>query len=249
MSDPLADVLGLDDAPRRRGPGRPTRAEAAARALEQQISLKAAASGRALEDVGGVQALRRPVTINTLATVFGHDVQTITRRLIDCPFIPQGNRKLYEFKEACSYIVKPKMTVEQFIATLNKANLPPEINLAFWNANRARLKYMLEAQEAWETGDVLEVFGDAFMAISDTLRTVPEEMRDRARLTDEQTKLLEEGLDELRATLRQKLVEMPAQKQTGSILDQPLFGTAKTIDPAEATAWQAEDDDEGEGTG
>lgn len=232
-TDPFDDLLGGGESAPKRKRGRPTNAERAARQLQEQISLKAAASGRALEDVGGVQALRRPVTINTLATVFGHDIQTITRRLIDCPHVVQSNRKLYDFKEACGYIVKPKMTVEQFIKTLNSAHLPPEINKAFWDGQRSRIKYKIEAQEAWETEDVLEVFGEVFMAVKDSLTTVVEEIRERARLSDEQTAIFEQAIDELRATLRQKLVEMPAQKQTASMFDKPLFGAPKEMSPPE----------------
>lgn len=241
MIDDADEMLGGPaPAPKNRG-GRPTREEAAAKALAAQVSLKAATSGRAFEDVGGVQAFRRPVTLNFLATVFNHDIQTVTKRLIDCPFTTVGNRKLYEFTDAVSYIIKPRMTPEQFVKTLNKADLPPEINLAFWNAQRAKLKFKLEAQDAWETAEVLEVFGDAFMAISDTLRTVPEEMRERAGLTDAQTKILEEAIDELRGTLSQKLVAMPAQKRTGSILEQPLFGTSKDIDPDSTDDWELDE--------
>lgn len=251
MSDPFDDLLGDDGwsttppppRPPKRAPYtvREARAATAAAKLEQQISLSAAAIGKGLDDVGGLQALRRPVTISTLATIFHHDVQTITRRLIDCPFIQQSNRKLYDFKEACSYIVKPRMTPEQFVKTLNKADLPPEINLAFWNAQRAKLKFKLEAQEAWETGDVLEVFGDAFMTIKDVLTTAVEDLRERARLSDEQTRALELAIDELRDTLRQKLVAAPLQKRTPSILEQPLFGTGKEINPIGFAEW---DDDE-----
>jgi len=242
MSDAFEDLLGSggDPAPPKRRPGRPTREEAAAKALQERVALTAAASGRALEDVGGVQALRRPVTINTLATVFGHDVQTITRRLIDCPHTVQSNRKLYDFKEACSYIIKPRMTPEQFVKTLNKADLPPEINLAFWNAQRAKLKFKLEAQEAWETGDVQHVVGKAFLTIKESLTTVVEEMRERAKLTDEQTKILEEAIDTLRQGLHDQLVDLQAQSRTSSILEQPMFGTSKDIQPDTFDEWDDE---------
>lgn len=206
------------------------------------VSLKAAASGRALEDVGGVQALRRPVTSNLLAIVFGMDIQTINRRLIDCPHVMQSNRRLYEFKTACSYIIKPVMTPEQFIRTMNASHLPPEINKAFWDGQRSRVKYKIEAQEAWETEDVLAVFGDVFMTIKDVLTTIGEDLRERAKLNDEQSKLLEEGIDELRDTLRNKLVEMPEKKRTGSIFEKPLFGVGGQA-PADLPQAQFEDDE------
>lgn len=242
MSDDFDDILGTSTAPARAKGGRPTREEAAAKALEEQVALSAAASGRTFEDIGGVQALRRPVTINTLATIFRHDVQTITRRLIDCPHTMHSNRKLYDFPLACSYIIKPRMTPEQFVKTLNKADLPPEINLAFWNAQRAKIKFMLEAGEAWETGEVLGVLGEVFMAIKDTLTMVPEDLRERAKLSDEQTKLLEEGIDALRQTLQEKLVTMPTRKRTPSLLDTPLFGTAKDIASTGTADWTPEED-------
>lgn len=237
MSDAFDDILGVSSAPARAKVGRPTREEASRR-LDEKLDLTKAVVGRGLDDIGGVQALRRPVTINTLATVFHHDVQTITRRLIDCPHIEKSGRRLYDFREACSYIIKPRMTPEQFVKTLNKADLPPEINLAFWNAQRAKIKFMLEAGEAWETGEVLAVFGEVFMMIKDTLTMVPEDLRERAKLTDEQTKLLEEGIDTLRQTLQEKLVTMPSRKRTPSLLDTPLFGTAKDIDPTGTEEWQ-----------
>ena len=240
MADDFDDILGGPAPSRNRG-GRPTREEAA-RKLEEKLDLAKAVVGRGLDDIGGVAALRRPVTINTLATVFQHDVQTITRRLIDCPHITQGNRKLYDFREACSFIVKPRMTPDQFVKTLNKADLPPEINLAFWNAQRAKIKFMLEAGEAWETGEVLAVFGEVFMAIKDTLTMVPEDLRERAKLSDEQTRFLEEGIDALRTTLQEKLIDMPKKKRTASLLETPLFGTAKDIDKTGLAEWQPDED-------
>jgi hypothetical protein len=225
MSDEFADLLGDDaPAPPRNKGGRPTREQAAAKALQERMNLAAAASGRALEDVGGVQALRRPVTINTLATVFGHDVQTITRRLIDCPFTQHGNRKLYSFKEACSYIVKPRMTPEQFMKTLNSSHLPPDVNKAVWDGQRSRLKYMIESQEAWETHEVADAMGALCMTVKECHSTMTETMRERARLTDEQAAILDACIDDLKERLAEKLEELAERTQTPAMIGKPLFG-------------------------
>lgn len=250
--DPFADLLGGDTPapapaePSKRRPGRPTREEAAARAaarLDAQISMKAAASGRGLEDVGGVQALRRPVTINTLATIFDHDVQTITRRLIDCPHEVVSGRKLYSFKEACSYIIKPRMTPEQFVKTLNSAHLPPEINKAFWDGQRSRIKYKIEAQEAWDTTEVNAALGALCMTVKESLSTMTESMRERAKLTDTQAVLFDAGIEDLRQRLAEKLEELAARTTDASMFGKPLFGTGPETSTSGPYEGEFEDDD------
>ena len=239
MTSPADPFEDLFDAPP--PPARPARVPRPPR--ETSLSVAAAASGRGLDDLGGINALVRPVTKGTLAAVFRLDKQTVAKRLARCPSKGHGNRQLYDFVEAASYLVKPQMTPQEFIRTLNTADLPPQINMVFWESQRRRIKFKIEAQEAWETADVLEVLGDVFMTIKDTLQMATEEMRERARLTDDQTDMFDAYIDELRESLRQKLVEMPKQKQTPSLLDQPLFGTGGQIDPEDdVDIWDARDD-------
>lgn len=174
--------------------------------------------------------LTKPVTLPMLAAIFKSNQNTIIRRLIDCPFRTVGKKKLYDLAEAASYIVKPRMTTDQFIRTLHKANLPPEINLAFWNAQRARLKFKLEAQEAWATEDVLRVFGDVFLLLKDSLQMAEEELRERAKLSDKQVEELASYMDNLRLQLREKLVDMPARQRTPSLADADTFGNGGSLD-------------------
>lgn len=254
--DPFDELLGdtapepaNEPAPRRRQ-GRPNREEATAK-LNQQIAtasqIASAASGRGLDDLGGIAALIRPVTKGTLAAVFRLDKQTVAKRLARCPSKGHGNRQIYDFVEAASYLIKPQMTPQEFIRTLNTADLPPQINMVFWESQRRRIKFKIEAQEAWETGDVLEVLGDVFMTIKDTLQMATEELRERARLSDDQAAMFEAYIDDLRESLRQKLVDLPAQKQSPSMLDQPLFGTAGRVDAEEnLDLWDNGDEEDGE---
>lgn len=245
------ELLGLPPEPKNKG-GRPTKEQVAAREAKRQAELApmitAATGGHAFADIGGAATFRRPVTKAFLAQVFDLDPHTVTKRLIDCKPVANANtnRPLYDFVEACGYLIKPRMTPKQFVETLNKADLPPEINLAFWNAQRAKVKYKIEAQEAWETEDVLAVFGDAFMTIKDVLTMLPEELRARAKLTDEQTTLVQTTLDELRTTLREKLIAKPTERATGSMYDKPLFGTSKDAGELDID-YALDDEPEGEG--
>ncbi len=229
----------LGEAPPRRGPkrGRPSNAErearrlAAASDLEHQAELRKAINGSQslqLEQFGD------PVNQNFLARLMRMDPATVNTRLTKCKpaYIGSGGRKVFYFHDAIHYLVKPKMTAEEFARTLNKADLPPEINKSFWDAQRSRTKYKIEAQEAWETEDVLEVLGEVSMTIKDSLVAVVEELRNRAKLTDEQTEIVSEAIDEIRTTIRQKLIEMPEKKFSGSMFAKPLFGISGDIDAA-----------------
>jgi hypothetical protein len=224
---------------------RAARMEQAAREAEMQAEFRKAAQGhQSLQ----IDQFLNPVPQNFLARLMNMDPATVNKRLEKCkPAAVVGQRKVYWFHEAIHYLVKPKMTAEQFARTLNKTDLPAEINKSFWDAQRSRVKYKIEAQEAWETEDVLEVLGDVAMTLKDSLVSVVEEMRNRAKLDDAQTEILSAALDEIRTEIRRKLIELPTQKATGAMFAKPMFGVAEEIDrepDVPVDPWSDEDDDE-----
>lgn len=249
MTDEFDDLLGPSGPPKKKT-GRPTNAEVELREQAKEAALQARVDPEEVRRssfgspaIGDWQTALQPVTTTWLANAFRMDPATIKKRLARCKPIARGtaNRPLYDFADACAHIVKPKMSPEDFVRTLNKADLPPEINLAFWNAQRAKVKFMLEAQEAWETDEVLEVFSSTFMLIKDVLTMSVEEMRERAKLTDDQAKLFEAYIDELRTQLREKLVDLPKQRKTTSLLDRPLFGASRDVPIDEEFGFEEDD--------
>ena len=225
----------LDDATPRKKIGRPTNAERDARRAaeldeaERRRIMNLATQGKTQVNEN---EFFNPVGVNFLRRLLQMDGGTIKTRLRTLPPLPgcHPHRPLWHFHEVLPYLIKPKMTAEQFAKTLNKVDLPPEINVAFWNSQRARVKYKVESQEAWETEDVLNILGEVAMTIKDSLTMVVEEMRNRAKLNDEQTQVLSECLDELRTEIRKKLVEMPAKRATPSMFGKPMFGVAGDIE-------------------
>lgn len=246
----MDDFDDLLTTPRKRG--RPTKEEAARRAaeatrsLEMQATIRKAAIG---QTAVAEKEFFLPIGVNFLVRVLRMDPQTVRTRLRNVPPLPGSEKRpVWYFHDVLPYLVKPKMTAEQFARTLNKADLPPEINKSFWDSQRSRVKYKIEAQEAWETEDVLEVLGDVAMTMKDGLVSVVEEMRNRARLTDEQTEILSAAIDEIRTEIRRKLVDLPAKKFSGSIHSKPMFGISGDVDREpdipEDGGWL--DDDEGD---
>lgn len=189
---------------------------------ERAAALRAAVAGNSFVEAG---VLMQPVTKNFLGKVFQMHPNTVTARLATCPIIEKrGTRELYDFRTAVSYLVPPKMDVEQYIRSLDAAKLPNHINKMFWEALTQRLKYMIAAGEAWATEDVLSLLGQISMTIKDRLQLWNEAMRERAKLSDDQMAMLSRMVDELQADIWKELVAIPAKRSSLPIAEKPVGG-------------------------
>ena len=233
MDDDFDDLL--TPSPRR---GRLTNAEREARAkqaLTEQVrrnEVRSAGSGHAKIKVEDLKFL--PVSQNWLADFFSMDPTTVRKRLkgkCNPAGLAGHNREVYLFHEAVPFLVKSKMTPAEFVKTLNLVDMPPVINNAFWTAQRTRIRYKLEAQEAWDTEDVLRFLGGTAMELKDALTMSVEEMRQRAKLSDEQCVLFEKMLDEMRENIAGRLLSIAERAETTSQYEKRLFGVAEDIDP------------------
>lgn len=244
MSDDFDSLIDLPT--QRRRPGRPTKAEVAAREAareqeeksvwdtpEMQAAIKSAAAGNTRIDE---REFHMPVSQNFLARVLNMDPMTVNRRLRKVR--PKGysgekaKRPLYDFKEALEHLLKPKMDIETYLATLNPADMPNAVNKTFWEAKRIKLKFEVEAGQAWATEDVLATFGRMAMTIKSHSQLWVENMRS-VGLTDEQIKKLEAMVDVFNGELHLLLVEEPQKRQTRSrlaALEQEMLSSGEQDD-------------------
>jgi len=224
MIDDFDALIDAPVTPPKRRPGRPSKADLAARetarlaSTDFQAQCKAAAAGNTLIPE---EAFHMPVPQNFLARIFNMDPMTVNKRLRKAkPVMVYGDvskRKLYDFKTACEYLLKPKMDIDTYLATLNAADMPNVINKVYWEAKRIKLKFEIEAGQAWATDDVIEVLGGMAMAIKSHTQLWVERLRDLG-LSDEQSAKFATMVDAYNADLHEKLVAMPKQRQTRSRL-------------------------------
>lgn len=230
MSLGIEDLLGAGPAPApARDEAREERRIKAAQALAKETAIRAAGRGGTFVEMG---VLKRPVSQNFLAEVFDMDPATVRKRLTRCPRLGMagGNRPVYDFKTACSFILPPRMTAEEFIKTLHHAKLPPEVNKTFWQGLRERLRYMRDAGELWHTADLLKVFGQVNMMFKDRIDMWVEDIRDLKGISDDHVKKIEEMAHALKSDLYEDLVAAPARGETVSIRDKedPLAPSENT---------------------
>jgi hypothetical protein len=184
--------------------------------IVRQNAIRQAGMGRAFIEGG---QLRRPVSKNFLALLFDMDPATVTKRLLECPSVGMagGGRPVYDFRTAIGYLIPPKMDIAAYIESIDPNDLPNHINRFYWGARRERLKFMLEAGQAWASEDVLDVLGKVFLSLKGWMQQLPDTLRERCNLTDEQFALMTSAADAQQNELHQQLIEMPRVGRTRSL--------------------------------
>lgn len=181
------------------------------------------------------------VSSSWLAQVFGHDKNTIAKKLAAAGIEVVGRRNggpLYRIPDAAAYLVKPKVDLVSYIKSLRPNDLPPMLNDAYWAAMLKRQKWEENARELWRTEDVLAVFGDLAFSIKTTVNLWVEEVDRTQGLTPEQRLTITQLSDKLLEQVHELMVEAPKQRVTRpSISDYSEPGSDQ---PAEAVPEDSE---------
>lgn len=218
MSD-ITDLLGGGPTPEplKRGRGRPTKAEAAARE----------AAAPPLKPLPHALLFRKPVGVQFLADVVGKQPKQIQKRLEKCPVekwtFHQGKQTpQYDFLTAMAYLIPPKGNIEDWFAQQNAASLPPYVNKMWWDSANQRNRVMLQSNDLWHSDDVMLVFGRVAMAIRQEAKMWIEDLPERELLSNKQYGALVDAVNRMVEDIRKTLVEMPREtlSMTAQIIDE-----------------------------
>lgn len=161
------------------------------------------------------------VSASWLAQVFGHDKNTIGKKLAAANIEVVGRRgggPLYRIPDAAAYLVKPKVDLITYIKSLRPNDLPPMLNDAYWAAMLKRQKWEENAGDLWRTGDVLAVFGDLAIMFKTTVNLWTEEVERIDGITQEQRLTLTKQSDKLLEQVYELMVNAPGRRKTTSTL-------------------------------
>lgn len=169
----------------------------------------------AIADVyGGVSA-------SWLAQVFGHDKNTIAKKLAAANIEVVGRRNggpLFRIPDAAAYLVKPKVDLVSYIKSLRPNDLPPMLNDAYWSAMIKRQKWEENAGDLWRTADVLEVFGDLAIMFKTTVNLWVEEVERLEGLSADQRRTLTAQSDKLLEQVYELMVDAPSRRKTQAMI-------------------------------
>ena len=187
----------------------------------KKTRVRAVAADPALPEstLPGWQDFHRPVGVTFLMDVFKMERRTVQRRLLNCQPVgyDRGNNPLYDFTQAASHLVKPNWShadLKNYLKSIRVQDLPSHLQDSYWSAKIKQQMWDLRAGNLWRTEDVLDVFGDVFQTIKNTMQLFPENLAENTDLSDDQRARLIEMVDALQGEIHAKLVELPSRRRT-----------------------------------
>lgn len=182
------------------------------------------------------------VTITWLSEAFQLAPMTVKKKLANCPIKYQvpGKFAKYDLPTAASYLIKPRFDVGEYIKTMKPHDLPPILQAAYWDAQKKRQDWELNAGELWPTDKVVGVLSDTFKLIKTSVTLFTDTLEQERGLTDAQRLTLGAMCDGLMDEVHNSLVR---QHQTTRTPNQKA-NLIEMEAAASSAVHNAEDDDE-----
>jgi hypothetical protein len=186
------------------------------------------------------------VTVAWLAEALDMPEASVRYRLRNCPVKMTRQRgekmqvKLYDLKVAMRYLVAPAFSTKEYMRSLKRGDLPPQLQESVWNAMLKRQKWEENAQQLWRTEAIREVLGETFQSLKFTLQLWVETVERQTELTDKQRAVIVGMVDALQADMYEGLVKNMHDRSTGPQFSdlEYRFGETETV-----SAMMVEDDD------
>lgn len=157
------------------------------------------------------------VSVGWLSKVFGMDPSDVKKRLADCPAMKrQKSGYVYSLPVAARFLVKPEFDADKFIRSMKPSELPPQLQSAYWQSALMRQKWEENAGHLWRTESVMEVLGDTFKTLKNSMQLFADNLERLTELSDKQREILVAAIDGLQDDMYKSLVDMASQKRTVS---------------------------------
>lgn len=158
----------------------------------------------------------QPVSVTWLMGAFRMDRLTVKKRLAALAPVRmgRGNSPEYDFRQAASYLVEPRINLMDYFGSLKPSNLPTWMQAQWWDAQLKRQTFEERAGHLWRTEKVLGVLGEVFLNIKSTIQLWVDTLAENVEVTDEQRIRLTQMADALQNEIHAALVEQAKGKRT-----------------------------------
>lgn len=217
----LDDLVGGDDAPVKRRPGRPRKGEEVnppgetTRRRLQREAEKAEDEGFSLSS-RDIHRIYGGVSVQWLAKAFRLTRHVVEKKIGDLRPVGVGDygNPLYNLVDAAAYLVEPRIDMDKFLADIKPDKLPEKLRESFWAAKLKQQRWEEKAGHLWATETVMEVFGEVLMEIRTKLQQIPDRVERLTGLSIEQYRLIRAAVDEVQEEVYDHIVKFSERSRT-----------------------------------
>lgn len=208
----ISDLVGELNTPVKRGPGRPRKD--AAPPVEKDLDSGTLSSKHVSE------FLLYGVSVQQLCRMFRMTRQGVENKLRNARPIELGahGNPVYDLAAAASYLIEPKIDIDEYLQTIKPEKLPDHLRETFWNARLKRQRYEENAGDLWRTKKVMEVVGELFLDFSNKLNLIPDLVERQTGFSPEQYRLIRSIVDSIREEMVDDAERLKRGEEVGSQL-------------------------------
>lgn len=180
-----------------------------------------------------------------LCKLFKTDKRRVKERLLHVP--PDGRRTgvpVWKVSTVAPHLVKPLFDVENYLRTMNHADLPPHLTKEFWAGQRSRQSFEEDEGDLWRTTEVVEAVADLLRLVRMTVMLIPDQLEKVTTLSHKQRELVSEQTDGLLDELRQSILRSFSEQRTGAVTEQDI---ESAISSAEDNSDNPHEEEDGDG--
>lgn len=166
------------------------------------------------------------VSVQQLCRIFRLTRQMVENKLRNVRPIDLGSHgnPVYELAEAASYLIEPKIDLNEYLRSIKPDRLPDHLRETFWNARLKRQRYEENAGDLWRTKKVMEVVGELLLDFSNKLNLIPDLVERQTGFTPEQYRLVRSIVD----GIREEMVDDAERLRRGEQVSNQLHETEDT---------------------
>lgn len=167
-----------------------------------------------------VHSVLAGVTIPWLMKVFRIGRATCERKLRGCRPVGTGkhNTPLYDLSEAAAYLVKPRVDIAAYIASLKPDALPDNLRDPYWSAMLKKQRWEEKAGHLWDSDKVITLFSDVLSQMRMRLQLLPDDVERVCGLDANKVETVRHLVDALQSDMHQTFVSFAKAGNTPSQL-------------------------------
>lgn len=153
----------------------------------------------------------------------------VERKLRGCQPIGQGKHgtPLYDLPDAASFLVNPRVNVEEYIASINPDQLPEKLREAYWSAKLKRQRFEEKAGHLWRTEKVLTRFSEVLQLMRVKLQLIPDRAERASSLSVEQRGVITSIVDDVQDEIYKVLLDFAETGATPNQLGEETGGESE----------------------